>query len=49
MLCIIDEFTREVLAIKVARRINSTDVIAALWDLFIVQGIPTCTPSAPMG
>ena len=40
MLCIIDEFTREALAIRVARRHNSTDVIEALCDLFIVRGIP---------
>ena len=40
MLCIIDEFTREALAIRVARRLNSTDVIEALCDLFIVRGIP---------
>ena len=40
MLCIIDEFTRECLAIKVARRLNSTDVISILCDLFITRGIP---------
>jgi len=40
MLCIIDEFTREALAIRVARRLNSTDVIEALCDLFIDRGIP---------
>ncbi len=40
MLCIIDEFTREALDIRVARRLNSTDVIEALCDLFIVRGIP---------
>ena len=40
MLCIIDEFTREALVIRVARRLNSTDVIEALCDLFIVRGIP---------
>ena len=40
MLCIIDEFTREALAIRVARRLNSIDVIEALCDLFIVRGIP---------
>jgi len=40
MLCIIDEFTREALAIKVARRLNSTDVIAILCDLFITRGVP---------
>ena len=40
MLCIIDEFSRECLAIKVARRLNATDVISALCDLFITKGIP---------
>lgn len=40
MLCIIDEFTREALAIKVARRLNAADVISALCDLFIIKGIP---------
>jgi len=40
MLCIIDEFTREALAIRVARRLNSTDVIEALCDLFIFRDIP---------
>ena len=36
---IIDEFSRECLAIRVKRRLNSTDVIAALTDLFIVRGV----------
>ena len=40
MLCIIDEFTRESLAIRVARRLNSTDVIEALADLFVLRGVP---------
>jgi transposase InsO family protein len=40
VLCIIDEFSRECLAIKVARRLNATDVISALCDLFITRGIP---------
>tara|TARA_R110000824_G_C15136868_1_gene669604 strand:+ start:417 stop:1280 length:864 start_codon:yes stop_codon:yes gene_type:complete len=40
LLCIIDEFTREALAIRVARRLNSTDVIEALCDLFITRGVP---------
>ena len=40
MLCIIDEFTREALAIRVARRLSSTDVIVALCDLFIMRGVP---------
>jgi len=37
---IIDEYSRECLAIKVKRRLNSTDVINALTDLFIIRGIP---------
>ena len=37
---IIDEFSRECLAIKVKRRLNSTDVIDVLTDLFILRGIP---------
>jgi transposase InsO family protein len=40
MLCIIDEFTREALAIRVARRLKATDVIDALADLFILHGVP---------
>jgi putative transposase len=40
MLCIIDEFTRESLAIRVARKLNSTDVIEALADLFVLRGVP---------
>ena len=37
---IIDEFTREALMIKVDRKLNSTDVIDALTDLFILRGPP---------
>jgi putative transposase len=37
---IIDEFTKEALAIKVKRRLNSTDVVDALTDLFILRGPP---------
>ncbi len=40
MLCIIDEFTREALAIRVARKIRSAEVIEALADLFILRGVP---------
>jgi putative transposase len=40
MLCISDEFTRESLAIKVARQLKATDVIETLCDLFILRGIP---------
>lgn len=40
MLNIIDEFTRECLAIRVNRKLNSTDVIDILSDLFIMRGVP---------
>lgn len=40
MLCIIDEFSRESLAIRVARKLKSTDVIEALCELFVSRGIP---------
>ena len=40
MLTIVDEFTRECLAIDVARRITSEDVLERLTDLFILRGVP---------
>ena len=40
MLCVIDEFTREALAIRVKRRLNSTDVLETLADLMILRGPP---------
>ena len=40
MLNLIDEFTRECLAIRIDRRLRSTDVIDVLSDLFILRGIP---------
>ena len=40
MLNIIDEYTRECLAILVARKIKNQDVIALLFHLFIFHGIP---------
>lgn len=40
MLNIIDEFTRECLAIRIGRKLNSTDVIDVLSDLFILRGVP---------
>ena len=39
-LTVIDEFTRECLAIVVGRRINSHDVLYTLADLFIRRGTP---------
>ncbi len=40
MLNVIDEFTRECLAIRVSRKLNATDVIDVLSDLFILCGVP---------
>ena len=37
---ILDEHSRECLAIKVERKLNSTDVINVLTDLFILRGVP---------
>jgi putative transposase len=40
MLNVIDEFTHECLAIRIDRRLRSTDVIDVLSDLFILRGVP---------
>lgn len=40
MLTVVDEFSRECLAITVARRLNSDDVLATLADLFVERGPP---------
>jgi len=40
VLTVIDEYTRECLAIVAGRRINSHDVLYTLADLFIRRGIP---------
>jgi putative transposase len=40
MLNVIDQFTRECLAIRVARKLKGADVIDVLSDLFIVRGVP---------
>ena len=37
---IIDEYTREAVMIRVDRKLNSTDVVDALTDLFILRGAP---------
>ena len=37
---ILDEFSRECLTIRVRRKLNLTDVIDALTDLFILRGVP---------
>ena len=40
MLNIVDEFTHECLAIRIARRLKAVDVIELLSDLFILHGVP---------
>jgi putative transposase len=40
MLTIVDEFTRECLAIDVARKLGSEDVLERLSDLFIRRDVP---------
>jgi putative transposase len=40
MLTVIDEFTRECLAIVVRRRITSVEVIEAMAELFVARGLP---------
>ena len=40
MLTVIDEFTRECLAIEVSRRLRSDDVLQVLADLFVHHGPP---------
>ena len=40
MLTVIDEFTRECLAIPVARKLRSDDVLQTLTDLFVERGVP---------
>ena len=41
MLCIFDEFSRESLAIRVARKLKAPDVIEALCDLFVWRDVPS--------
>jgi len=40
LMTLIDEFTRECLAIRVARRINSLGVIETMADVMIARGVP---------
>jgi putative transposase len=40
MLNVIDEFTHEGLAIRVARKLKAADVIDVLSDLFVLRGVP---------
>lgn len=40
MLTVIDEYTKECLAIRAARRFRSDDVIHTLTELFVLNGAP---------
>jgi transposase InsO family protein len=40
ILAVIDEYTRECLALHVARRIRSGDVLDELYELFLTRGLP---------
>jgi Transposase and inactivated derivatives, IS30 family len=40
MLTILDEFSRECLALDVARRLNSQNVLDRLYELFLTKGVP---------
>ena len=40
ILNVIDEYTRECLAVKVARRLTSNDVVEVFTDLFMERGMP---------
>ena len=40
MLNVIDEYTRECLAIRIDRKITSNDVVEALTELFVTRGTP---------
>jgi len=40
ILCVIDEYTRECLALKVKRSLTSTDVLQTLDELFVTRGLP---------
>jgi transposase InsO family protein len=44
-LSIVDEYTRECLALKVARSVTSEDVIDTLAELFAMRGVPNCIRS----
>lgn len=44
-LSIVDEYTRECLALKVDRSITSEDAIATLAELFAMRGVPRCVRS----
>ena len=40
ILAVVDKYSRECLALVVARRLRATDVVEALADLFVIHGAP---------
>jgi hypothetical protein len=46
ILVVIDEYTRECLALRVARRLGSLQVIETLADVMLVRGICRCNEIA---
>jgi putative transposase len=44
-LSIVDEYTRECLALEVDRRMTSEDALDVLRDLFVIRGVPECIRS----
>jgi putative transposase len=48
MLNVVDEFTHECLAIRVARKLKAAEVIDLLSDLFILRGVPSHIRSLPV-
>jgi transposase InsO family protein len=40
LLTVIDEYTRECLAIRAGRRMNSEHVLELMAELFILKGVP---------
>jgi transposase InsO family protein len=40
LMTLIDEYTRECLAIRVARRINSFGVLESMADVMLMRGVP---------
>jgi hypothetical protein len=47
MLTLLNEYTRECLAIRMARRLGRYEVIEALADVILFRGIPEIRPPAP--
>ena len=47
ILTVVDEYSRECLALVVARRLRATDVLETLADLFVTHGVPVRSDNRP--